>query len=243
MINYSNLKTWNNHLINLLVSFVTIIALAVGSIGCATTPDVTEEPSLKGKTGNHLLSNDSDNHAAESEKSIAKAAMDAALNSGAMKYAAADMDAAMKIWNNAEAMMKKEKFIEAKQNYIAAKTAFNRAAAAVEEGRRLAVESANAAIADLEKTWENLKATAKSVRNKMKDKEMRDDWSAITKTFTEDIKATKEKIVTDPAGARANIDELMSIIERWDAAFKELSSPPKTKTTKPEAAPPAPLKK
>jgi hypothetical protein len=228
---------------NIIASLVTIIALTLASIGCATAPDITENTTSKADKKNHQSSYDAEKHLAETEKSNARAAMDAVVNSDAGKYAAADMDAAKKIWNSAEALMKEEKFIEAKQSYVAAKTAFKRAADTVNERRKLAAESANAAVADLEKAWDKLIATANSVRNRMKDKEMRNDWSAITKTFAEDVKATKEKIATDPAGARANIDELMSIIERWDTAFKELSPPLKPKAIKPEANPSVTLKK
>ncbi len=222
---------------NLSVSLITVLLLILASIGCATAP-VSENPAAKSVVDIPAVSSDAEKHAAETEKAAAKAAMDAAVFSGAEKYAAADINAAKKIWETAEARMKEEKFIEAKQNYVSAKSAFHRASAAVEEGKKVAAAEVNAAVANLEKAWENLKAAANNVRNRMKDKEMRADWEAFTKTFADDMKATKEKIVTDLAGAKENIYELMSIIERWDSTFKELSAAPVPhKATKRKAKP------
>lgn len=228
--------------INLSVSLMIILALALAPIGCATAP-VTENPSAKAATDNSHVSSGAEKYDAEAEKSATKAAMDKAVSSDAEKYAAADMDTAKEIWKTAEAKMKEEKFVEAKQSYFAAKAAFDMATYAAEGGKKSAVAEASTAVANLEKVWENLKSTAKNVKNKIKDKEMKNDWAAFTKTFTEDIKATKEKIVTDPAGAKSNINELMSIIERWDAAFKGLSAPSTSKTAKPKAKSSNTLKK
>jgi len=192
------------------VWLMIILALTLVFIGCAKPP--------------------------EAEKSTAKAAMDTALSSGADRYAAADLDAAMKIWVVAEAEMKEEKYKEAKQNYVTAKAAFDIAAGNAEEGKKVATAEANAAVADLEKDWKNLKAAAKKVEKKMKDKKMKEFWVADAKVFEEGLKATKAKIVTDPVSAKANVGELKSIIERWEAAFKKLAAAPsKHKATKKKA--------
>jgi len=223
----------------LSVSLILLFALTLSPIGCATSPE-TDKPAAKA-----AIDALAEKNAAVTEQATAKAAMDKAISSDAEKYAAADLDVAKIIWETAEARMKEEKYVEAKQSYVAARAAFDKATATatVEEGKKVAATEANAAVANLEKAWENLKAAANNVKKKIKDKEMRDDWAAFTKTFTEDIKATKQKIVTDPAGAKANIDELMSIIERWNAAFKELLTPPKPKATKSEAKPSKTTKK
>jgi len=222
----------------LSVSLMIILALTLSSIGCGTAP-VTENPATKAT----IDTSGAEKYAALTEQSTTKASMDTAVSSDAEKYAAADLNAAKKIWETAEARMKEEKYIEAKQSYVAARAAFDKATAAVEEGKKMSTAEANEAVANLEKAWENLNVIARNAKNKIKDKEMRNDWAAFTKTFTEDIKATRQKIVTDPAGAKANIDELMSIIERWDAAFKELLTPPKPKPTKSGAKPSKTLKK
>jgi hypothetical protein len=87
-------------------------------------------------------------------------------------------------------------------------------------------------VAKLEEGWMNLEITAKKVEKKMKDK--KDAWVADSKTFVDGLKATKDMIATDLAGAKAKSGELKSILEKWDAAFKELASAP----AKPEAAKP-----
>ena len=188
------------------VSLIIILALTLVFIGCAKPP--------------------------EAEKLAAKASMDTAVSSGADKYAAGDLDAAKKIWDAAEAQMKEKKYKEAKQDYVAAKTAFDKAAGAVEGGKKMAeaeakkvaTVEANAAVASLEEDWKNLKTAAKNLAKKMKDKKTRDAWAADTKAFTKGLKATKDKIANDPASAKENIGELKSIIEKWDTAFKKLAT-------------------
>lgn len=173
----------------------------------------------------------------EAEKAAAKVAMDKALSSGAEKYAADDLDAAKKIWNVAESEMKEEKYKEAKQSYVAAKAAFDIVAGNAEERRKIAITvEANAAVASLEEEWKNLNTNAKNVEKKMKAKEMKEAWAADAEAFTRGLKATKDKIVTDPAGTNADVVQLKSIIEKWDATFKELAAAPsEDKATKKKA--------
>jgi len=173
----------------------------------------------------------------EAEKAAAKIAMDKALSSGAEKYAANELDAAKKIWEAAESEMKEEKYKEAKQNYVAAKAAFDIVAANVEERKKIAITAeASASVASLEEDWKNLNIAAKNVEKKMKDKEMKEAWAADAESFTRGLKATKDKIAIDPAGAKADVIELKSIIEKWDAAFKKLAAAPSEyKATKKKA--------
>jgi hypothetical protein len=207
---------------NLSLSLLVILAFTLASIGCSTVP-VTEKPETKAVITT-LLSTESDKYAAETEKSAAKTAMENALSCEADKYAEADMNAAKSIIETAEAKMKTEKYSEARQNYATAKTAFEKAAGNAEAGRKLAESEASSAITNLEKAWDNLKAAYGNVKNKMNNSEMRADWSAFTKTFPEDLKATKGKISSDPAGAKENATELMAIIERWETAFREVET-------------------
>ena len=182
------------------VSLMIILVLTLVFIGCAKPP--------------------------EAEKSAAKASMDTAVSSGADKYAAGDLDAAKKIWDAAEAQMKEKKYKEAKQDYLAAKTAFDKAAGAVEGGKKVAAAEANAAVASLEEDWKNLKTAAKNLAKKMKDKKTRNAWAADSKAFTNGLKAIKDKIANDPASAKDNVGKLKSIIEKWDTAFKKLAATP-----------------
>jgi hypothetical protein len=181
------------------VSLMLILAVALVFIGCAKPP--------------------------EAEKAAAKGAMDAALSAGAEKYAAVDLDAAKKIWDAAEAQMKEKKYKEAKQGYVETKTAFEKAAAAVAAGKTAVAAEAGAAVIALEEAWKNLEAAARGVEKKMQ-QDKKDAWAADTKAFTEGLKATKDMIAADPAGAKAKIGGLKAIVEKWDADVKELAAAP-----------------
>jgi len=180
------------------VSLMIIFALTLMFIGCAKPP--------------------------EAEKSAARAAMDTAVSSGADKYAATDFETAKKLWDTSETQMTEKKYKEAKQGYIDAKAAFEKAASAGEAGKKAMTDEANAAVASLEKDWKNLEAAAKKIKKKMKDKKTKDAWAADTKAFADGLKATKDKIVNDPASAKANVGEIKSIIEKWDTEFKKLAA-------------------
>jgi hypothetical protein len=186
------------------VSFMTVLALVLVFIGCAKPP--------------------------EAEKSAAKAAMDAAVAAGADKYAATDFKAAKNLWDTSEAQMNAEKYEEAKQGYVSAKAALEKAAGAAEAGKKAMTDEVNAVVVSLEEGWKNLETVAKNVEKKMKDK--KDAWAADTKTFLDGLQTTKVMIASDPAGAKAKSGELKSILDKWDAAFKELAAAP----AKPEAA-------
>jgi PBP1b-binding outer membrane lipoprotein LpoB len=186
-----------------VVSFVMVLALALVFIGCAKPPDA--------------------------EKSAAKAAMDAAVAVAADKYAATDFNAAKTIWDTSEAQMTAKKYEEAKQGYVGAKVAFEKATAAAAVGKKAITDEMVAVVASLEEGWKNLEASAKSVEKKMKDQ--KDAWEADTKAFVDGLKATKDMVATDPAGAKAKAGVLKSTIDKWDAAFKELAAAP----SKPEA--------
>jgi len=181
-----------------LVSLMIVFALTFVFIGCAKPPD--------------------------QEKSAAKTAMDAAVSAGADKYAATDFTTAKGLWDTAESQMMDKKYKEAKQGYIDAKSAFEKAASGVEAGKKAVADAVSAAIASLENDWKNLEATAKKAEKNMKDKKA--DWTADEKAFTDGLQATKDMIATDPAGAKAKVDELKSVIDKWDSTFKELAAAP-----------------
>lgn len=180
------------------VSSIMVMALIMMFIGCAKPP--------------------------EAEKAAAKAAMDAAVTAGADKYAAADFKTAQSTWDASEAQMNDKKYEEAKQGYVSAKTAFEKAAGAAAVGKKAMTDEANAAVAALEDGWKNLAAAAKGAEKKMKDKQ--EAWAADTKAFEDGLKATKDMIAGDPIGAKKKAGELKSIIDKWDATFKELAAIP-----------------
>jgi soluble cytochrome b562 len=162
----------------------------------------------------------------EAEKSDAKAAMDAAVSASADKYATADFNAGKKLWDDTEAQMTAKKYKEAKQGYVDAKAAFEKATAGVEAGKKTMTDEANAAVAGLEEAWKNLADAAKKVEKKLKDK--KEGWDADAKAFSDGLKAAKDMIAADPVGAKAKAGELKALTEKWEAAFKELAAAPAT---------------
>ena len=192
----------------LSVSLMMVLALVLVFIGCAKPP--------------------------VAEQQAAKAAMDAAVTAGADKYAAADLDAAKKIWAAAEAQVKGKKYKEAKQGYIDAKAAFEKAGAAVEAGKKAAMDEATAAVAAVAEAWKGVTAAAKGVEKKMK--AQKDAFAADAKTFEDGLKAAQEMIATDAAAAKGKAGELKSIIDKWDAAIKELAAAPAAAPAKPAKA-------
>ncbi len=191
-----------------VVSLITVLALAFMFIGCAKPP--------------------------EAEKSAAKAALDAAVTAGADKYATADFEAAKKVWEGAEAKMTEKAYKEAKQGYESAKAAFEKAAGAADGGKKAVADEVNATVAGLEEAWKNLEEAAKKVEKRMKDR--KELWDADAKAFADGLQATKDLTAADPAGAKTKVAELKTIIDKWDAAVKELAAVPEkpepAKTTK-----------
>jgi len=165
----------------------------------------------------------------DAERRAAKAAMDTAASAGADKYASSDLDTGTRIWDTAESQMKEKKYKEAKESYIDAKGAFEKANAAADAGKKAVADEANAAMAALEESWEHLKATAGRLGKKMKGK--REGWMADTNTISGGLAKAKEMIPTDPLGAKAKLEELKAIVDKWEDTFKTMAATPK----KPEA--------
>jgi hypothetical protein len=187
-----------------LVSVTVVLALVFVFVGCAKPPDA--------------------------EKSAVQAAMDAAIAAGADKYAGGDFDSAKGRWDTAESQMANKKYKEAKQSYIDAKATFERAAGNVQAGKD-AIKAVNAALPALKSGWKKIEATARKVGKKMADKQ--EDWAADQKAFTEGLEAVTDLLAKDPVRAKDKTDELKSIIDKWDADFKELATAPaKTVTQK-----------
>jgi PBP1b-binding outer membrane lipoprotein LpoB len=189
-----------------LLSVLMVLALVLVVVGCSKPP--------------------------EAEQKAAKAAMDAAMSAGADKYAAADFETAKKAWDTAESQVKDKKYKEAKDGYIAAKAAFEKAAGGVEAGKKAVADQVNADLAALEGAWMNLDATAKKMEKKIKDK---DAWTNDAKAITEGLAKAKEMAASDPAGAKAKMDEVKGMMDKWDSAFKEMAAAPAPAPAKPEA--------
>ena len=167
----------------------------------------------------------------EAEKEAAQKAMDAAISVGADQYASADLEAARKVWDTAESQMKEKKYKEAKQSYIDAKAAFEKAAAAVEAGKKAVTDQANAALKTLEEEWKKLRITADKMEKKLKAKKQA--WTADAKAIREGLAKSKEVIASAPAEAKAKLDGLKTMIDRWETILREIAkSPSKPKATK-----------
>lgn len=167
----------------------------------------------------------------EAEKEAAQKAMDAAISVGADQYASADLEAARKVWDIAESQMKEKKYKEAKQSYIDAKAAFEKAAAAVEAGKKAVTDQANAALKTLEEEWKKLRITADKMEKKLKAKKQA--WTADAKAIREGLAKSKEVIASAPAEAKAKLDGLKTMIDRWETILREIAkSPSKPKATK-----------
>jgi hypothetical protein len=166
----------------------------------------------------------------EAEKQAAKSAMDAAISAGADKYATDSLDAARKIWDTAESQMKEKKYEEAKKSYIDATIAFKKAT--MEAEKKAAADQANAALATVEESWKNVEATAKKMGKKLKDKEA---WTADAKAISEGLGKAKEMIAANPFQAKTKLDELKTMVDKWENTFKEMTTAPaKPKATKKE---------
>jgi len=167
----------------------------------------------------------------EAEKEAAKKAMDAAVSVGADQYASADLEAAKKVWDTAESQVKEKKYKEAKQSYMDAKAAFEKAASAVEAGKKAIADQANAALKTLEEDWNKLRVTANKMEKKLKAKKQA--WKADAKVISEGLAKSKEMIASAPAEAKAKLNELKTMIDKWETTFREMAkSPSKPKATK-----------
>jgi hypothetical protein len=170
----------------------------------------------------------------EAEKAAARTAMDDAVSAEVPRYASADYAAAKKLWDTSESQMKEKKYREAKQGYIDAKAAFEKASDAVAAGKKAVVGEVNidelkTAVARLEEDWIRLQALAKKVEAKLEKKK---PWENDAKTFTERLKTAKDMLATDPVSAKLKIDSLRPFIDSYTKIFKQLEAAPE----KPRAA-------
>jgi len=180
------------------VSLLLVLAFALLFVGCAKPP--------------------------EAEQQAAKAAMDASVVAGAEKFAAAELDAAKKVWEAAEAQVKEKKYKEAKQGYIDAKAAFEKATAAVAAGKKAVTDEVTATLAALDASWVALEAEGKKLERKLKDQ--KNAWVAEATAFGDNMKAAKDMLAADPLGAKAKAEELKAFVDKWSATFKEVAAIP-----------------
>jgi hypothetical protein len=162
----------------------------------------------------------------EAERAAAKAAMEAAESAEARRFASADFEAAIKLWDASEAQVKEKKYSEAKQGYLDAKAAFEKAVGAVAAGKKAVVGEVNtdeltAAVARLEEDWKKLQTLAKKVEAKIENKKL---WEIDAKTLGERLQAAKDMLATDPVSAKLKLDALKPSIDSYTKHFKQLEA-------------------
>ena len=160
----------------------------------------------------------------EAERQAAKGAMDAAVSGGADKYAVADLDAAKKVWETAESQMNEKKYKEAKQSYIEAKAAYEKAGGAAAVGKKAASDEASAVLASIEAAWKKLGAKTKTMAKQMKNK--KGAWVADSQAFRKGLVKAREMIAADPAGAKPKLDELKAMVDKWDNILEKMAAAP-----------------
>ncbi len=120
--------------------------------------------------------------------------------------------------------MNEKKYQEAKQSYIDAKAAFEKAGSAAEAGKKAASDQASAVLASIEEAWKDLEAKAQKMTKKMKNK--KGAWVADSKTVTDGLVKAKEMIASDPAGAKPKLDELQALVDKWENILKKMAATP-----------------
>lgn len=160
----------------------------------------------------------------EAEQRTAKKTLNVATTAGAERYAADRFAAARALWEQAEDRMKKRDFKEARQLYVDASAAFEKAADGVAAGRQAIADEAAVTITALEESWKGLDAAARKVERRMQDK--RAAWEVEARGFLEGLAAAKATVERDPIGAKMKLDGLKTFIEKWDAILRELAAPP-----------------
>ena len=172
----------------------------------------------------------------EAEKEAARKAMDAAMSAGADQYAPADLEAANKVWDNAESQMKEEKYKDAKERYIEAEAAFEKATAAVAAGKKVAADQTgaekeaakkamDAALSagadkhpnpDLE-TANKLWDTAESQMKEEKYKQARESYIEAKAAFEKAAAAVE-------TGKKAGADQAKATLKTVEAEWKKLQA-------------------
>ena len=160
----------------------------------------------------------------EADRAAAGAAMQAGRQAGADRYAPAEFAAARNLWDASEAQVNEKKYEEAKQGFIDARIAFEKAANAVEAGKTAMIPEAAAAVAALEEGWKTLEVIAKRTEHKMGKKKL---WETDRNSFLEGLKAAKERVNADPAGAKEEAGRLARFLDIYGEYFKRLTARPK----------------
>jgi hypothetical protein len=160
----------------------------------------------------------------EAEKSAAQTAANLAKAAGGEQYAAVEMEAGKMLWNVAETQLRAEKFTEAKVAYLAAKDVFVKAVNTAKAAKQSAIAEMNKTLTGLEEGWKTVEANALAIEKKMVPQ--KEAWDADALLFAQELAAAKAAVATDLNGAKAKVEVLKAMIEKWNATIQELASVP-----------------
>jgi chromosome segregation ATPase len=162
----------------------------------------------------------------EAEKKAADAAVSAATAAGADKYAPSEFSAMTAAVQKAESEMSKKAYKEAKASYEAVKDLAEKAAKAAAAGKAAATAEAEKQIADLEGRWKELQGQAEAAAKKLK-ADQKAVWDTDAKAVAEALEAAKAAVATDAAAAKAKIESIPAVLDKWTADLAALAAPAK----------------
>ena len=162
----------------------------------------------------------------EAEKKAADAAVSAATAAGADKYAPSEFSAMTAAVQKAESEMNKKAYKEAKASYEAVKDLAEKAATAAAAGKAAATADAEKQIADLEGRWKELQGQAEAAAKKLK-ADQKAVWDTDAKAVTEALEAAKAAVATDAAAAKAKLESIPAVLDKWTADLAALAAPAK----------------
>jgi hypothetical protein len=162
----------------------------------------------------------------EAEKKAADAAVSAATAAGADKYAPSEFSAMTAAVQKAESEMSKKAYKEAKASYEAVKDLAEKAAKAAAAGKAAATADAEKQIADLEGRWKELQGQAEAAAKKLK-ADQKAVWDTDAKAVAEALDAAKAAVATDAAAAKAKLESIPAVLDKWTADLAALAAPAK----------------
>jgi membrane-associated HD superfamily phosphohydrolase len=162
----------------------------------------------------------------EAEKKAADAAVSAATVAGADKYAPSEFSAMTAAVQKAESEMSKKAYKEAKASYEVVKDLAEKAAKAAAAGKAAATADAEKQIADLEGRWKELQGQAEAAGKKLK-ADQKAVWDTDAKGVAEALEAAKAAVATDAAAAKAKLESIPAVLDKWTADLAALAAPAK----------------
>jgi len=162
----------------------------------------------------------------EAEKKAADAAVSAATAAGADKYAPSEFSAMKAAVQKAESEMSSKAYKEAKASYEAVKDLAEKAAKAAAAGKAAITAEAEKQIADLEGRWKELQGQVEAVAKKLK-ADQKAIWDTDAKGVAEALEAAKAALATDAAAAKAKLESIPAVLDKWTADLAALAAPAK----------------